>query len=92
MSLIIAVEPPLAPTTTHQEDITTASQRRISLIWETTQAVVTVLITIAALYCAINDIKSDVLNYAFIAVLSSYYARTNHTRVGGSSTGKYEGR
>ena len=91
MPLIVAVES-LPPKTTEQEDITTAGQRRISLIWETTQAAITILITIGALYCAVNKISADVLNYAFIAVISTYYARTNHTRVGGSVTGKYQGR
>jgi len=32
-------EKPLTPTTTAQEDIVTAGQRRINLIWEFTQGI-----------------------------------------------------
>lgn len=82
---------PKPPTTTVQEDLTTAGQRRINVIWEITQAAVTILITVAAIYCAVSGIDADVLNFAFVAVISTYYARTNHTKVGGIG-GKYEGR
>jgi hypothetical protein len=70
-------------TTTAQEDKVTAGQRRINVIWEVTQAVVTILITGAAIYCAMFKIDADVLNFAFVAVISTYYARTNHTKTGG---------
>ena len=92
MALIVAVEPPLPPKTTEQEDITTAGQRRINLIWEVTQASVTFTITIAAIYCAIKGINSDILNFAFISIISTYYARTNHTKIGGLGINRYEGR
>jgi len=81
----------VAPTTTAQQDLVTAGQRRINVIWEITQASVTVLITSAAIYCAVKDIKSEVLNFAFIAIISTYYARTNHTKVGGIGV-PYDGR
>ena len=74
---------PLSPTTTVEENLRTAGQRRINIIWEITQAAVTILITCAAIYCAVNGVKADVLNFAFVAVISTYYARTNHTKVGG---------
>lgn len=73
----------LPPTTTEQQDIVMAGQRRINLIWESTQAVVTVLVTAAAIFAAMKGIKADILNFAFIAVISTYYARTNHTKIGG---------
>lgn len=76
-------DPPLPPNTTRQQDMVVAGQRRINLIWEFTQAAVTILITAAAIYCAVYKITADVLNYAFIAVISTYYARTNHTKIGG---------
>lgn len=84
-------DPPLPPTTTRQQDLTVAGQRRINLIWEYTQATVTVLITIAAIFCAVQGIDADVLNFAFVAVISTYYARTNHTKIGGISSA-YTGR
>jgi hypothetical protein len=73
----------LPATTTSQEDMVTAGQRRINLIWEITQAVVTIIITTAAVFCAVYKIDADVLNFAFVAVISTYYARTNHTKIGG---------
>lgn len=88
---VLPSDPPLPPTTTRQQDLTTAGQRRINLIWEYTQATVTVLITAAAIYCAVQGIDADVLNFAFVAVISTYYARTNHTKVGGVSA-SYTGR
>jgi hypothetical protein len=83
-----ASEPPrhgesIPATTTKQEDLVVAGQRRINLIWEFTQAAVTILITCAAIYCAVTGKDADVLNFAFVAVISTYYARTNHTKTGG---------
>jgi uncharacterized membrane protein len=78
-----SINVPLPATTTVQQDLVTAGQRRINAIWEFTQAIVTILITIAAIYCAIASIDADVLNFAFVAVISTYYARTNHTKIGG---------
>lgn len=71
------------PTTTAQQDLVTLRQSRINFIWEGTQAFITSVITLAAIYCAINNIESDIINFAFVAIISTYYARTNHTRIGG---------
>lgn len=79
-------------TTTSEQNRITAGQRRINVIWEVTQAAVTILITCAAIYCAVNDVKSEVLNFAFIAIISTYYARTNHTKVGGIGADERESR
>jgi hypothetical protein len=79
----MTLDPSVPATTTAQEDLVTAGQRRINLIWEMTQAVVTIIITVAAVFCAIYKIDADVLNFAFVAVISTYYARTNHTKIGG---------
>jgi hypothetical protein len=86
----VAAHPPLPPDTTAQQDLTSAGQRRINVIWELTQAIVTVMVTGAAIFCAIRMIDAQILNFAFIAIVSTYYARTNHTKVGG--IGPYEGR
>lgn len=76
-------DPSVPAKTTFQQDLITAGQRRINVIWEITQATVTVLITLAAIYCGVAGVKSEVLNFAFIAIISTYYARTNHTKIGG---------
>lgn len=74
---------PLSPTTTVQEDVTKASQRRINLIWESTQAVIAVSITWAVIYCSIKKIETEVLTNAFFLIVAMYYVRTNHKKTGG---------
>lgn len=73
----------LAPNTTEQEDIVTAGQRRVNLIWEFTQAIVAVSITWAIIYMSINRIENKELYYAFFLIVSMYFVRTNHSLTGG---------
>lgn len=73
----------LPPTTTHEENIVTSGQRRINLIWETTQALIALAITGSIIYNAINKINSDVLTNAFFLIVSMYFVRTNHQLIGG---------
>lgn len=61
----------------------TAGQRRINLIWEFTQGIIAVSITAAKIYCSINKIESPELTNAFFLIVSMYFVRTNHQRVGG---------
>jgi len=75
-----------APTTTEEEDRKTAGQRRINIIWEVTQAMVTVSITGAEIYAQLHSIQAPMLDAAFFAVTSTYLARTNHTKMGGIGT------
>lgn len=70
-------------TTTKQEDMVTAGQRRVNLVWEITQAVIAVMITTAVIICEIKRIESPVLANAFFLIVAMYFVRTNHTRVGG---------
>lgn len=78
--------PPLTlpPTTTEQEDFTTAGQRRINLIWEFTQATIAIMITSAVVYNAATgrEITKDLSN-AFFLIVSMYFVRTNHSLIGG---------
>lgn len=74
---------PMQPTTTKQEDIVSAGQRRINLIWEFTQAIVAISITSAVIYCSVQKIESSVLTNAFFLIVSMYFVRTNHTLIGG---------
>jgi len=75
--------PPLDPTTTHQEDLTVAGQRRVNLIWEYTQALVAVVITLAVVYSSVAGTMSDVIENAFFLIIGFYYSRTNHSAIGG---------
>jgi hypothetical protein len=83
-------EQPLPPTTTAQQDITTAGQRRVNLIWEFTQAIIAILIVAANIFVWTSSaIKGSGqtapagLNDSLFVVITFYYTRTNHTRIGG---------
>lgn len=89
--------------TTAQEDLTTAGQRRINLIWEFTQAfiAITVILTnmIVGVVFAVNRIPAGeypiVLSSSLFLVVGFYFSRTNHAAIGGMGTKpvtKYEGR
>lgn len=74
----------LMPKTTAQEDIVTAGQRRINMIWEVTQAIVAVVITLAIIYLAINEKASPELSNGFFLIIGFYFSRTNHSATGGT--------
>lgn len=76
-------QPPVAPTTTKEQDRTTLGQRRINLVWELTQAIIAFAITLTAAYCEINKIEAPTLRAAFLMVLTMYFVRTNHQKIGG---------
>ena len=89
-----AHEEPKPSTTTHEEDRTTAGQRRVNMIWELTQAVIAVCVTTAATAVAAyrathaEPIAPDgaalqLLSNAFFLIVGFYFSRTNHTKVGG---------
>jgi hypothetical protein len=96
----------MSPTTTHQEDLTTAGQRKINLIWEVTQAVIAILVTAANLTVAVYEGLAGVtgkpaapfpviLSSAFFLIVGFYFSRTNHAAIGGVGTkpqAPYEGR
>lgn len=74
----------LPPTTTEQEDRVTEGQRHINVLWESSQSVISIAITVAVIYCQINAIQSETLNNAFFFVVATYLQRTNHVRIGGT--------
>lgn len=73
----------LPPTTTAEQDIVTAGQRRVNLIWEFTQSSIAVLITLAIVYTAIAGIPSDNLANGFFLIIGFYFSRVNHQAIGG---------
>jgi hypothetical protein len=72
------------PTTTAQEDIVTAGQRRVNLIWEFTQAAVALTIALALVYCEIQKIESPTIQNGFFLIIGFYFSRTNHQAIGGT--------
>lgn len=83
-------QPSLAPDTTAQQDSTQdlkfAGQRRINLIWETTQAVLAIGITASVIWNETHGLQSNVLTNAFFLIVSMYLVRTNHSMTGGVGT------
>jgi Na+/phosphate symporter len=85
-----------APTTTIEENRHTLGQRRVNLIWETTQALIAVAVTLATLYVAsvlaLKDLGATaaflLLSNAFFLVIGFYFGRTNHQRIGGVELGR----
>lgn len=81
----------IAPTTTAAGDLVTAGQRKINLIWETTQAIIAVLVTAATLWVSAQLALRDspetaaflLLSNAFFLVVTAYVVRTNHSKTGG---------
>lgn len=72
-----------APTTTAADDMRTAGQRRVNLIWETTQAIIAVGVTGATIWSAYTGKESCTLGNAFTLIIAIYFVRMNHTKIGG---------
>lgn len=73
----------LPPTTTEQEDIVTAGQRQINMVWEMTQAAIAVAVTLGMIIMPIFNLQNDTLENAFFLIVGFYFSRTNHTAIGG---------
>lgn len=90
---------PLSPTTTEQEDITTAGQRKVNLIWEYTQAIIALSVVICTMVAGLKIGNGGqiptIFSVAFGTVVGFYFSRTNHQAIGGigkKPEQKYEGR
>jgi hypothetical protein len=90
----------VSPTTTIQQDLVTAGQRRINLIWEYTQAVIAIGVVIVSMVAAVvammeNKEVSSFLSFVCGNVVGFYFSRTNHAAIGGvgeKPSSPYEGR
>ena len=73
------------------ERVTEAGQRRINLIWETTQAFIAITVVLAnvivAVYQGVGLASSRehpvILSSVLFLVVGFYFGRTNHTAIGG---------
>ncbi len=79
---------PLPPTTTAEQDLRTAGQRRINGIWEATQAIIAICVVLATLYAAVFERDLSQGQFIFLTnvlfvVVGFYFGRTNHQRTGG---------
>lgn len=82
--------PSLPPSTTAQQDLTTASQRKVNLIWEYTQSAVAVMVVSAniAVWLRASFTSSQTpipegLSNALFLIVGFYFSRTNHAAIGG---------
>jgi hypothetical protein len=80
--------PAMSPTTTVQQDLTTAGQRQINLIWERTQSAIALGVVLFTMIAgAIGMIKDmqipTIISVAFGMVTGFYFSRTNHAAIGG---------
>lgn len=86
-----ALQQPVAPTTTHQEDLTVLGQRKINLIWEVTQALIALMVVLANMVVAVYIgvfaptvvVFPQVLSNTLFLVVGFYFSRTNHQAIGG---------
>jgi hypothetical protein len=91
---------PAAATTTAEQDLHSFGQRRINLIWEVTQALIAVVVTLATLYVAAQlALKGAgetaaflLLSNAFFLVIGFYFSRSNHNRINDTAPKRGSGR
>ena len=85
------IEPTSEPTTTAEQDRQTAGHRRVNIIWEVTQSMIALSVTLTTLYAAAmialrpaaGEASFLLLSNAFFLVIGFYFGRTNHQRTGG---------
>jgi hypothetical protein len=87
---------PIEPPTQRDARLTlhNRSQRRINLLWESTQAgiaIAVVLANIAVVFVATTNAngaaKEAMMANAFFLIVGFYFGRTNHTKTGGIGRG-----
>lgn len=86
--------------TTVEQDRHSAGQRRVNIIWETTQAIIAVSVIATTLFVdglvavygtSTTELQSSglmQLNVMAALVTGFYFGRTNHQRVGGVDLGR----
>lgn len=75
--------------------LATAGQRWINRVWEVTQALIALTVTVTAMVVVIRlvwlrieiDKAVQLLNAALFLILGFYFSRTNHQKTGGVSRG-----
>jgi len=84
----------MQPTTTLQQDLTTAGQRRINLIWEYTQAAIAIMVILANVIVGAarglgfagpgaTEEYPLILSSSLFLIVGFYFSRTNHAAIGG---------
>lgn len=82
-------DPSMPAQTTFQEDLTTAGQRKVNLIWEYTQAIIAIVVVVTSMVSGIiGQIKTEMqvpnlIGVAFGMITGFYFSRSNHSAIGG---------
>ncbi len=72
-----------APTTTQEQNLRTAGQRRVNMIWEYTQASIAILVISIFAVTALREKTIDPFTAGIVGVvIGFYFGRTNHARIG----------
>jgi len=98
-----ALNPSKPAETTFQQDLVTAGQRRINVIWEVTQAFIACAVVLANMIVGVyNGLTSSqhaeypvILSSSLFLIVGFYFSRTNHAAIGGvgdKRTTTYNGR
>lgn len=74
---------PAQATTTLEEDRKTAGQRAVNRQWEFWQGVLALMVVGGFVYTSVKGTESPALAGLASAVITHYYVRTNHTKIGG---------
>jgi len=87
-----SLDPSMPATTTYQQDLTMAGQRRVNLIWEYTQATIAGMVVLANMVVGVYDgvVVADhrpefpvILSSSLFLIVGFYFSRTNHAAIGG---------
>lgn len=76
-------QPSLVPTTTQEEDRKTAGQRDINRQWEFWQGFLAIIVIGGFVVTAWMGKESAALAGLAGSIITHYYVRTNHTKIGG---------
>lgn len=95
----VTTSKPLQATTTEQEDMVAAGQRRVNIIWEKTQRIIALTVIVSAIsVCMFIVVSSMILKREItptavqsakdlvglaLLIVGFYFSRTNHTNTGG---------
>jgi hypothetical protein len=79
------------PTTTEEQNLTFAGQRKVNLIWEYTQAAIAILVVGCTMAAGLKAAFAPapgreiptILGTGFGLVVGFYFSRTNHSAIGG---------
>lgn len=84
------IEVALTTETLAQAALVAAGQRRINIIWEYTQSLISIAVVLANMIVAVSDGLTEaarpfpvILSSSLFLIVGFYFSRTNHASIGG---------